>query len=80
MEKKETNNQTGPISPVRYYFTYINLHVEYRSNPIRILRYREKDEVYADAATVTTTTLYPSCVLVLGIQLVNLIYTRDSAY
>ena len=45
------NNPTGPILLPRHPLTYINLHIKYGSNPIRIfLSYRENDEVSADAA------------------------------
>ena len=43
------NNPTGPILLPRHPLTYINLHIKYGSNPIRI-SYRENDEVSADAA------------------------------
>ena len=53
---RKTNNhqyfiyQTGPILLSRHPLTYINLHIKYGSNPIRIfLSYRENDEVSADA-------------------------------
>ena len=37
------NNRTGPILLPSYPLTYINLHIKYGSNPIRIfLSYREK--------------------------------------
>ena len=44
------NNPTGPILLPRHPLTYINLHIKYGSNPIRIfLSYGENDEVSADA-------------------------------
>ena len=30
------NNRTGPILPPRHPLTYINLHIKYGTNPIRI--------------------------------------------
>ena len=45
------NNRTGPILLPRHPLTYINLHIKYRSKPIRIFfSYRENDEMSADAA------------------------------
>ena len=45
------NNRTGPILLPRHPLTYINLHIKYGRNPIRIfLSYRENDEMSADAA------------------------------
>ena len=42
---------TGPFLLPMDPLTYINLHIKYGSNPIRIfVSYREKDEVSADAA------------------------------
>ena len=50
------NNPTGPILLPRHPLIYINLHIKYGSNPIRIFfSYRENDEVSADAADATTT-------------------------
>ena len=44
------NNQTGPILLPSYALTYINLHIKYGSNPIRIfLSYRENNEMSEDA-------------------------------
>ena len=45
------NNRTGPILLPSYPLTYINLHIKYGSNPIRI-SYRENDEMSGDAAAV----------------------------
>ena len=42
------NNRTGPILLPMHPLTYINLHINYGSNPIR--SYRENDEMSADAA------------------------------
>ena len=48
-------HQTGPILLPSYSLTYINLHIKYSSNPIRIvLCYRENDEVSADSAAAET--------------------------
>ena len=46
------NNGTGPILLPNYPLTYINLHIEYGSNPILkdLLSYRENDEMSADVA------------------------------
>ena len=50
------NNPTGPILLPRHPLTYINLHIKYGSNLIRIfLSYRENDEVSADAADAADT-------------------------
>ena len=44
------NNRTGPILLLIYSLTYINLHIQYGSNPIRIfLCLRESDEMSVDA-------------------------------
>ena len=45
------NNRTGPILLPSCPLTYINLHIKYGSNPIRMFsRYRVNDEMSVDAA------------------------------
>ena len=76
------NNRTGPILLPRHPLTYINLHIKYGSNPIRILSYRENDEVSADAAADEDAAAerrlnhsIPRTYFVRGIQLANVIIT-----